>query len=32
MTLGERVADRVAQFGGSWRFIGLFGGISSSGW
>jgi len=27
MTLGERVADRVAQFGGSWRFIGLFGGI-----
>lgn len=27
MTVGERVADRVAQFGGSWRFIGLFGGI-----
>src|SRR5215510_4659598 len=27
MTLGERVADRVAQFGGSWGFIGLFGGI-----
>lgn len=27
MTFGERVADRVAQFGGSWRFIGLFGGI-----
>jgi len=27
MTLGERVADQVAQFGGSWRFIGLFGGI-----
>ena len=27
MGLGERVADRVAQFGGSWRFIGLFGGI-----
>ncbi|MBI1968169.1 MAG: DUF1003 domain-containing protein [Gemmatimonadetes bacterium] len=27
MTLGARVADRVAQFGGSWRFIGLFGGI-----
>lgn len=23
-TLGERVADRVAEFGGSWRFIGLF--------
>jgi uncharacterized membrane protein len=27
MTVGERVADRVAQFGGSWGFIGLFGGI-----
>ena len=27
MTFGERVADKVAQFGGSWRFIGLFGGI-----
>jgi uncharacterized membrane protein len=27
MTWGERVADKVAQFGGSWRFIGLFGGI-----
>lgn len=26
-TLGERVADRVADFGGSWKFIGLFGGI-----
>lgn len=24
-TLGERVADRVANFGGSWPFIGLFG-------
>jgi uncharacterized membrane protein len=23
-TLGERVADRVAAFGGSWKFIGLF--------
>lgn len=23
-TLGERIADRVASFGGSWRFIGLF--------
>lgn len=23
-TLGERVADRVAAFGGSWPFIGLF--------
>ena len=27
MTFGERVADRVAQFGGSWTFIGIFGGI-----
>lgn len=27
MTFGQRVADRVAQFGGSWSFIGLFGGI-----
>ena len=24
-TFGERVADSVAAFGGSWRFIGLFG-------
>jgi uncharacterized membrane protein len=24
MTLGERIADKVAQFGGSWTFIGLF--------
>src|SRR5262245_23295240 len=24
MTLGQRVADRVAQFGGSWTFLGLF--------
>jgi len=24
MTLGERVADRVAQFGGSWTFLSLF--------
>jgi uncharacterized membrane protein len=23
-TLGERVADRVAAFGGSWTFIGIF--------
>ena len=27
MTLGARVADRVAAFGGSWPFIGIFGGI-----
>ena len=26
-TLGDRVADEVARFGGSWGFIGLFGGI-----
>lgn len=24
-TFGERVADRVASFGGSWTFIGIFG-------
>jgi len=24
MTFGERVADRVAEFGGSWTFLGLF--------
>ncbi len=24
LTLGERVADKVAQFGGSWRFIIMF--------
>lgn len=27
MTLGERVADRVAEFGGSWIFIGIFAGL-----
>lgn len=27
MTLGERVADRVAAFGGSWTFIGIFAAI-----
>ena len=26
-TLGQRVADRVAAFGGSWRFIGIFAGF-----
>ncbi len=25
LTFGERMADVVASFGGSWRFIGLFG-------
>src|SRR5690606_33866743 len=24
LTFGDRLADRVAAFGGSWRFIGLF--------
>ena len=24
LTLGQRTADRVAQFGGSWTFLGLF--------
>ena len=27
MSLGDRVADRVAQFGGSWTFIMIFGGV-----
>src|SRR5881397_1581548 len=27
MTFGERIADRVAKFGGSWTFIMIFGGI-----
>ncbi|MDP3911306.1 MAG: DUF1003 domain-containing protein [Gemmatimonadales bacterium] len=27
MTLGQQVADRVARFGGSWPFIGIFGAI-----
>ncbi|MEK7372817.1 MAG: DUF1003 domain-containing protein [candidate division NC10 bacterium] len=27
LTLGERLADRVAEFGGSWRFIILCGGV-----
>ncbi len=24
LTLGQRLADRIADFGGSWRFIGMF--------
>ncbi len=24
LTLGQRMADRIADFGGSWRFIGMF--------
>ena len=27
MTFGERAADKVAEFGGSWRFIGIFGAV-----
>jgi uncharacterized membrane protein len=27
MTFGEHIADKVAQFGGSWTFIMIFGGI-----
>ena len=27
LPFGERMADRVASFGGSWRFIGLFMGV-----
>jgi uncharacterized membrane protein len=25
LTLGQRLADKLADFGGSWRFIGIFG-------
>ena len=27
LTFGEKLADRIADFGGSWRFIGLFSGF-----
>ena len=27
ITLGEKLADKLADFGGSWRFIGIFGGV-----
>ena len=27
LTVGERVADKVAEFGGSWRFIIIFGAV-----
>jgi len=27
LTVGEKVADKVAEFGGSWRFIMIFGGV-----
>ena len=26
-TLGERIADKVAEFGGSWKFLGIFAGV-----
>ncbi len=30
LTLGERIADRVASFGGSWTFIIIFGAVLAS--
>jgi uncharacterized membrane protein len=27
LTFGERLSDRIAEFGGSWKFITLFGGV-----
>src|SRR5213596_4364898 len=27
LTFGERLSDHIASFGGSWRFISLFGGV-----
>jgi len=27
LTLGERMADKIAEFGGSWRFIAIFAGV-----
>lgn len=27
LTFGERLSDRIASFGGSWRFISLFGAV-----
>jgi uncharacterized membrane protein len=27
LTFGERLSDRIAEFGGSWRFISLFGAV-----
>jgi len=27
ITLGGRLADKIAEFGGSWNFIGIFGGV-----
>ena len=30
LTFGERLADKVAEFGGSWMFIMLFGGLGAA--
>jgi uncharacterized membrane protein len=30
MTVGERVADAVASFGGSWKFIGIFAAVMAA--
>ncbi len=30
LTLGQKTADAVASFGGSWTFIGIFGGVMVS--
>lgn len=30
LTVGDKLADKVAEFGGSWRFIILFGGVMVS--
>src|SRR5215831_8165800 len=27
LTFGERLSDRIAEFGGSWKFIMIFGGV-----
>ena len=29
LTIGQKVADKIAEFGGSWAFIGLFFGFIS---
>jgi hypothetical protein len=31
-SFGGRMADRMAEFGGSWRFVLLFMGLLTSGW
>src|SRR5438874_13170504 len=32
LTFGERLSDRIASFGGSWRFISLIGGVVFAGY